>query len=106
MQRVEVFRQLGERCVKLAGRELHVCGRGGVGIVYLAGQQNPRRMVALTMIRPEAATKRTLHRFAHEAQILGRLQRPGIGRVFEAGIAETDHGSRPFLRWCPCVLYW
>jgi len=38
-----------------------------------------------------------LRRFEHEAQILGRLQHPGIAQIFEAGIADAGFGPQPFF---------
>lgn len=75
-----------------------VIGEGGMGVVYLAQQENPRRRVALKVVRPGAATPAMLRRFEHEAQVLGRLQHPGIAQIFEAGTAEMAGGLRqPFL---------
>lgn len=75
-----------------------VLGEGGMGVVYQAEQENPRRQVALKIIRPGAASPEMLKRFEYEAQMLGRLQHPGIAQIFEAGVATLDDGStRPFL---------
>src|SRR5512142_2722745 len=43
---------------------LDVLGRGGMGVVYRAEQQNPRRLVALKLIRPGVASADALQRFA------------------------------------------
>ena len=67
---------------------------GGMGTVYEAEQDNPRRTVALKVIRPGLISPELLHRFSHEAQILGRLQHPGIAQVYEAGMGED---GRPFF---------
>lgn len=72
---------------------LDVLGEGGMGVVYLARQDNPARTVALKVIRGAGFSPRTLRRFEHEAQILGRLQHPGIAQVYEAGTAESGDGS-------------
>jgi serine/threonine protein kinase len=50
---------------------------GGMGAVYEAEQDNPRRHVALKVIRPGRASPALLRRFRHGAQILGRLHHPG-----------------------------
>lgn len=65
-----------------------VLGAGGMGIVYVAEQERPRRTVALKVIRRGLGTTGALRRFEHEAEILGRLQHPGIAQIFEAGVAE------------------
>src|SRR5262249_48122191 len=64
-------------------------GEGGMGTVYEAEQDNPRRTVALKVIRPGLASDALLQRFAREAQILGRLHHPGIAQVYDAGVAES-----------------
>lgn len=63
-------------------------GEGGFGVVYLAEQDNPRRTVALKVLRGTAATPDTLKRFEYEAFILGRLHHPGIAQIYEAGVAQ------------------
>ncbi|MCA9299910.1 MAG: serine/threonine protein kinase, partial [Phycisphaerales bacterium] len=74
-----------------------VLGEGGMGIVYLAEQDRPRRTVALKVIRPLLASKRALQRFEHESQILARLKHPGIAQIYEAGVATTAFGAQPFF---------
>ncbi len=71
-------------------RLLEILGEGGMGVVYLAEQERPRRRVALKVVRPGLATPRMLRRFELESQVLGRLQHPGIAQVYEAGIAELS----------------
>lgn len=78
-------------------RPLRILGRGGMGVVYEAEQDEPRRRVALKVIRPELATDGLRRRFAHESLFLGRLQHPGIAQVYEAGTAETAEGPVPFI---------
>jgi serine/threonine protein kinase/tetratricopeptide (TPR) repeat protein len=70
-------------------RILRKIGEGGMGIVYEAEQERPRRTVALKVIRPGVVTQELLRRFEHEAQVLGRLQHPGIAQIYEAGTYET-----------------
>ncbi len=70
---------------------------GGMGVVYLAEQENPQRTVALKLIRSEFASPAMLRRFEHEAHILGRLQHPGIAQIFEAGTADAEDGPRPYF---------
>jgi eukaryotic-like serine/threonine-protein kinase len=83
---------------RIAGyRILEEIGAGGMGVVYSAEQENPRRRVALKVIRPGLATGRTLRRFEHEANALGRLRHPGIAQIFEAGTFPFGDGTRPFF---------
>lgn len=72
-------------------------GFGGMGVVYLAEQDSPRRLVALKLLRSDSASPRQLERFEQEAQLLGRLSHPGIAAVYEAGWTETETGKRPFF---------
>lgn len=71
-------------------RVLRKIGEGGMGVVYEAEQDNPRRTVALKVIRPGVASHQVLQRFGIEAQILGRLQHPGIAQIHEAGTAAIE----------------
>jgi hypothetical protein len=57
-------------------RVLRLLGQGGMGTVYEAEQDNPRRRVALKVLRPGLLTPALLKRFGKEAQILGRLHHP------------------------------
>jgi WD40 repeat protein len=75
-------------------RILRTLGVGGMGTVYEAEQDNPRRTVALKVIRPGLTSTGLVKRFTHEALILGRLHHPGIAQVYEAGV--TGEGQ-PFF---------
>lgn len=63
-------------------------GQGGMGTVYRAQQENPRRMVALKIIRATDALEHDARRLQREAHVLGRLQHPGIATIFDAGAAD------------------
>src|SRR5262245_42339112 len=69
-------------------RVLRILGCGGMGAVYEAEQDNPRRPVALKMIRPGIASPDLVKRFAREAHVLGRLHHAGIAQVYAAGLAD------------------
>jgi len=73
-------------------------GSGGMGVVYLASQDSPRRKVALKVL-PAGRISRTMRRrFEHEAHALGRLDHPAIAQIFEAGVEPDDHGTpRPYF---------
>jgi WD40 repeat protein len=75
-------------------RILRKIGDGGMGIVYEAEQENPRRTVAVKVIRPGAASPGLVKRFTREAQVLGRLHHPGIAQIYEAGLAAD---GQPFF---------
>ncbi len=78
-------------------RILRQLGAGGMGVVYEAEQQRPRRRVALKVVRPGLASLTHLERFEHEAEVLGWLDHPGIARIYEAGTADAGHGPQPFF---------
>ena len=78
-------------------RVVRLLGEGGMGAVYEAEQDQPRRLVALKLIKPGFATTETLRRFQHESQALGRLQHPGIAQIYEASTADAGSGPQPYF---------
>lgn len=74
-------------------RIIREIGRGGMSVVYEAEQRAPDRRVALKVIRPERWTKTLRARLKREAELLGMLQHPGIGQVYQAGEFE----GRPYI---------
>src|SRR4051812_17056780 len=65
---------------------LDVLGRGGMGIVYRARQQDLKRIVALKMIRDDSwAGSEERARFQAEAEAVARLQHPNVVQVYEVG---------------------
>ncbi|MEO1130339.1 MAG: serine/threonine-protein kinase [Planctomycetota bacterium] len=78
-------------------RVLDRLGAGAMGVVYLAEQQNPRRRVALKVIRPDVLTPELLRRFDLETRALARLKHPGIGAIYDAGTASIDAMDCPYF---------
>src|SRR5215831_14276743 len=76
---------------------LRILGEGGMGVVYEAEQEQPRRTVALKVIKPGLAGDQMLRRFEQESQALGRLQHAGIAQIHEAGTADTGCGPQPYF---------
>jgi serine/threonine protein kinase len=77
-------------------RLIRVLGEGGMGIVYEAEQANPRRKVALKVMRGgKHASERHRRLLQREAEALGRLQHPGIATIFESGV--TEDSEQPYL---------
>ena len=72
-------------------------GMGAMGVVYQAQQPGTRRDVAIKVMHPSMASPRALRRFEHEAQLLAKLQHPGIAQIFEAGTWDDGSGARPFF---------
>ena len=78
-----------------AYRPVGVLGEGGMGIVYLAEQDEPiRRRVALKVIKQGMDTRRVIARFESERQALALMDHPNIALVYEAG--ATPEG-RPYF---------
>ncbi len=80
-----------------AYRILERLGGGGMGEVFAAEQERPRRKVAIKLMRRGMIGNSALRRFALEAEVLGRLQHENIARIFEAGLDRAAGGERPFL---------
>src|SRR5262245_25478799 len=76
-------------------RILGKLGTGGMGVVYEAEQQNPKRTVALKVIRGGRFVDDTdVRLFRREVQTLARLKHPGIAAIYESGC--TDDGQHFF----------
>jgi eukaryotic-like serine/threonine-protein kinase len=74
---------------------LQKIGEGGMGVVYMAGQEEPvRRKVALKVIKLGMDTNQVVARFEAERQALALMDHPNIARVLDGG--ATDAG-RPFF---------
>lgn len=71
---------------------LRPLGRGGMGEVYLARQRAPRRLCAVKVL--QWANARNVRRFEREANIMARLDHPGIAAVLAAG---HQHGGVAYL---------
>ncbi|MCG8406939.1 MAG: protein kinase [Phycisphaerales bacterium] len=67
-----------------------VINRGGMGTVFLAAQEQPRRDVALKLMKNSIASRSELKRFEFESQILARLKHPNIAQVYDAGTHAVD----------------
>ena len=67
------------------------------GLVYEAEQQQPRRTVALKVIKGGFASPEMLGRFERESQALGSLQHSGIAQIYEAGTADAGGGPQPYF---------
>ncbi len=74
-----------------------VIAAGGMGVVYEALQEKPRRTVALKVMKSGIASTRALRRFEYESQLLARLQHPGIAQVYEAGTHDDGTGPIPYF---------
>jgi hypothetical protein len=66
---------------------LGTIGEGGMGVVYQAEQEHPRRIVALKVIRPGCANQELLRRFELESQ------RWGVSSI--RGLRKSMRPERP-----------
>jgi WD40 repeat protein/serine/threonine protein kinase len=74
---------------------LEQIGEGGMGVVYMAEQQQPlRRKVALKVIKPGMDSKQVIARFEAERQALALMDHPSIAKVLDAGATES---GRPYF---------
>lgn len=74
-----------------------VIASGGMGTVYEAEQENPRRSVAIKVLRGGIASRSVLRRFEHESAVLAHLRHPVIAQVLEAGTHVDEGERRPFF---------
>jgi non-specific serine/threonine protein kinase/serine/threonine-protein kinase len=70
---------------------------GGMGAVYEALQEHPRRSVAVKVMRAGMFSEEGLRRFEYEAQLLARLRHPGVAQVYEAGTHREGGVEIPFF---------
>ncbi len=74
---------------------LQKLGEGGMGVVYMAEQQEPvRRRVALKIIKLGMDTRAVVARFEAERQALALMDHPNIARILDGGATET---GRPYF---------
>lgn len=72
-------------------------GAGGMGVVYEAEQDHPRRTVALKIVRAAAGSSEAARRFEIEVQSLARLRHPGIAALHQVGVQEGAGGAEPWI---------
>jgi hypothetical protein len=80
----------------LAGRYrlARLIGKGGMGEVMAARDEQVGRDVAIKRMRAASPSERSIQRFLREASIQGRLEHPAIVPVHEIG---RDHDGLPFF---------
>ena len=88
---VMIGRKIGRYTIK------DVIGSGGMGTVFLAVQEQPRRRVAVKMMKQGISSRSAQRRFEFESQLLARLKHPGIAQVYEAGTHDGGYGERPYF---------
>ena len=70
---------------------------GGTSTVYEAEQREPRRRVAVKVLRGLGGGSDAASRFRYEAEVQARLKHPGIVEVYAAGLYEEGHVARPWI---------
>jgi serine/threonine protein kinase/WD40 repeat protein len=70
-------------------------GEGGMGVVYMAEQEEPvRRRVAFKIIKLGMDSKQVVARFEAERQALALMDHPNIAKVLDGGATDT---GRPYF---------
>ncbi len=74
---------------------LQQIGEGGMGVVWMAEQEQPvRRRVALKIIKPGMDSRQVIVRFEAERQALALMDHHNIAKVLDAGTTES---GRPYF---------
>ncbi len=84
-------RQIGKYHLK------RVIATGGMGTVFEAVQENPRRTVAIKVIKGSDVSEKAVSRLKYEAQMLARLHHPGIAEIYEAGTYQDSGIEVPYF---------
>ncbi|MFN9625254.1 MAG: protein kinase domain-containing protein, partial [Planctomycetota bacterium] len=83
--------QINQKIDSKTGKlDLHVLGKGGMGLVYLATQNSVNRPVALKIIRKDKQNDTFSKQFFYEAEITALLEHPNITPIYELG-KTPDH---------------
>ena len=72
-------------------------GRGGMGVVYRAIQEQPPREVALKVMASFSFDEAARRRFEYEAEILARLDHACIAKIYQAGIDHSTPAGTPYI---------
>ena len=76
---------------------LQKIGEGGMGVVYMAEQEEPvRRKVALKIIKLGMDTRQVVARFEAERQALALMDHPNIAKVFDGGVVGEAERNADF----------
>ncbi|MEM7305627.1 MAG: bifunctional serine/threonine-protein kinase/formylglycine-generating enzyme family protein [Planctomycetota bacterium] len=84
-------------------RLTEVLAAGGMGVVFAAEQETPRRTVAVKLLAGTVPTPSARRRFEYEAEVLALLRHPGIAQVYASG-THRDQVARTELPWIAMEL--
>jgi len=76
---------------------VRLIAEGGMGRVYEGKQERPNRRVAVKVMRPGLTSPSILKRFEYEAEVLGRLQHPGIAHIYSVGVHRVGNATVPYF---------
>ncbi|MEM1182158.1 MAG: protein kinase, partial [Acidobacteriota bacterium] len=80
-------------------RVLRLLGRGGMGTVYLAEQEQPvERLVALKVLDRVGGREGPRSRFVAECRALARLKHSNVAAIYDAGIS-ADGRAFVAMEW-------
>lgn len=80
--------------IRIPGFEIKgIAGRGGMGIVYRAEQDSPRRLVALKVLHQARTDPESLEALRKEAELAAGLEHPAIVPLYDYG----EHNGTPYL---------
>ena len=77
-------------------RKTGVIGRGGMGVVVLAEDQD-NNPVAIKFVGGDFPTAASIERFVHERRALGKLEHPNIARIRDADELGKGADAEPYI---------
>lgn len=78
---------------------IRLVGQGGMGVVYEAIQDSPRRRVAIKTLRA-SGTSASVDRFKREVRLLAKLDHPRIVKIY--GVGEANGNPYFSMQYVPC----
>jgi len=76
---------------------IDVIAEGGMGIVFRAMQDEPRREVAIKVMKSRHGSRSSFRRFKYEARVLAALEHENIARIYETGTWDDGSGGVPYF---------
>ncbi|MCC5823226.1 MAG: serine/threonine protein kinase [Phycisphaerales bacterium] len=78
-------------------RLIREIGRGGMGVVYEAAEEQTARRIAVKLLHADRKTPALVRRLKREAEALARIDHPGIARLHSAGLCQGPQLGAPYL---------